>query len=401
MKKILAGIATFFLAVLLVACNNKVENVVISKVYGATDLDNNVIELYNNSNKDVSLSGYSLRFYTNGSKEVSHTISLTGKIGANDFFTISGKAFNISEYKEKIDFTYTEDRLPFNGNDAIELAYKKKGVDVVGFIGMDINFSNKLTLIRLGEKKDYKPTTTYETESFINYVPDLFKYLKNDNHEIKTVEQLLAGPRLEDRYFDMPFKDPNQENAGGGGVIAARWTFIADGDTASFTGEGYPGGSMRYFYINTPEVNGTYVSAEPWGYVASKYNKEYLLTESNRDKVLLQSIPGYTLTETHGRNIGLIWVNGHLSQFLIVAEGLSEDVSILYNDYDLLLSYKEVPYLTFLLFAEQNAIDNGWGTKGYPKNPNGEKSPDWNYQSGSLATTNPNWKPHLPLPWNN
>ena len=67
------------------------------------------------------------------------------------------------------------------------------------------------------------------------------------------------------------------------------------------------------------------------------------------------------------------------------------------------LTYKDVPYLTFLKFAEEYARSQGWAMHGYPGNPDGEKSPDWNYQAnngtGGLATTNPTWEPHNPLPW--
>ena len=73
-------------------------------------------------------------------------------------------------------------------------------------------------------------------------------------------------------------------------------------------------------------MNGSNVSAEPLGYVASKYNKEYLLGDSNSKTIHIQSIPGNSLQEGYGRNLGLVWISGALSQFWIVAEGLSEDV---------------------------------------------------------------------------
>jgi hypothetical protein len=133
--------------------------------------------------------------------------------------------------------------------------------------------------------------------------------------------------------------------------------------------------------------------------VASKYNKQFLLNNASQKEIHVQSMKGYALNEGYGRYLGLVWVNGYLSQFLIVAEGLSEDVGTNYNDYDLAMHYKNVPYLTFLRFAEQRAKENGWGVKGYPANPNGEKSPDWNYDTNVLTTENPVWTPHLALPW--
>jgi endonuclease YncB( thermonuclease family) len=290
--------------------------------------------------------------------------------------------------------------LPFNGNDVIELVHKDNRVDIIGFEGTDIDYALNLTLIRLGEVTDYKGSTTFDTFTFISYIPDVFKYLKNDTHEIKTLEDLYAGPQLEERYKNMPYIDPNNEENGAGGAVLVTNTSVADGDTAYFSAmNGFPGGSVRYFYLNTAEVDGGFVSAEPWGYVASKYNKEYLLNDSENKEIRIQSIPGSALNEGYGRNLGLVWINDYLSQFLIVAEGLTEDVPTIYEAYDLLLTYKDVPYLTFMRFAEQRAKENGWGLKGYPTNPDGEKSPDWNYQSNSKATTDPTWEPHLELPW--
>ena len=52
-----------------------------------------------------------------------------------------------------------------------------------------------------------------------------------------------------------------------------------------------------------------------------------------------------------------------------------------------------------LRFAQYRAELNGWGTKGYPNNPDGEKSPDWNYDTRRNTTQNPVWTPHLQLPW--
>jgi hypothetical protein len=50
-------------------------------------------------------------------------------------------------------------------------------------------------------------------------------------------------------------------------------------------------------------------------------------------------------------------------------------------------------------FAEARAVNNGWGVKGFPSNVEGEKSPDWNYQTNRNTTINPVWTPHLALPW--
>lgn len=400
MKKILLVFIVTAISFGLIACKKTSSPIVISKIF-ETDLQaNNIIELYNPSEQDIDLKDYVLNFYTNGSLEVSTTIDLNGIIKSNDYFVIGSSNAFIQSNKEKYDFLYEDGSLPFNGNDAIELMLKKEVIDYVGLVGSDVDFSRNLTLIRLGNKEDYKPSKTFDKFSFIYYLPDMFQYLKNDTHEIKTLDQLLDGPRLEERYKSMPYVDPDQPTFGGGGAVPTLLSGVADGDTAFFTANnGFPGGSVRYFYINTPEVDGSFVQAEPWGYVASKYNKEYLLVNPSEKEIYVQSIKGYALKEVNQRNIGLIWVNGHLSQFLIVREGLSEDVGMSYSHYDYEMHYKNVPYLTFLRFAENHAKINGWGTKGYPSNPDGEWAPDWNFQTNSNTTTNPVWTPHFPLPW--
>ncbi|VEU83049.1 lamin tail domain-containing protein [Acholeplasma hippikon] len=403
MKKTLLSIIFVFAAFVLVACGkNEAKPLVISKVYTSEAQEDNLIELYNASEKAIELKNYSIQIYTNGSKEVNQTIALTGSIESEGYYVIGSSFHTDSNVKAKIDLVY-ENFLPFNGNDAIELAYNKKGIDLVGTIGSDSVFAFNLTIIRTGLKEEYAPSMEYKFTKFISYVPNAYQYLKNDNHEIKTVEDILKGPKLEQRYLETTYVNPTRPTVGNGGVITTTLQSIADGDTAWFVAkDGFPGGSVRYYYINTPEVNGSYVNAQPWGYVASKYNKEYLLVNASTKTLQLQSIPNYSLTEGNGRNLSLVWVNGHLSQFMIAAEGLTQ-VPLSFESYDLLLTYKDIPYLTFLKFAEENAKANGWGIHGYPTNPNGEKSPDWNYQAnggvGALATTNPNWKPHLPLPW--
>ncbi|MDY0276798.1 MAG: lamin tail domain-containing protein [Acholeplasma sp.] len=400
MKKMFLFLATLSLVILLTACGKATSPLVISKIYGARAMSDNVIELYNPSDKDIELGKYSLQFYTNSSKEVGKTFALSGTVKANSYFAISGPSFSKSDYATLIDLKLPEN-LPYNGNDAIELVLNKTSIDLVGYnAGMSIAFSERLTLIRLGNKKDYAPSATFDPHTFIYYLPELFEYLKNDNYEIKTLEDLYKGPKLDDRYKELSFADPDTPSIGYGGAVLVENTSIADGDTASFkASNGFSGGSMRYYYINTPEVDNQYTSAEPWGYVASKYNKKYLLVNSSTKEIYVQSIPGVNLKETNGRSLGLVWVNGHLSQFLIVSEGLTERVGSTYTESDLQLHYKNVPYLTFLRFAEDRASDNGWGVYGYPIKVDGEKSPDWSYTNNKNTTTDPVWKPHLTLPW--
>lgn len=374
-------------------------NVVISKLFTASKVKDNVIELYNNGDEDEDLSLFKLNFYQNGSDEITTTINLSGTIKANSYFTIAGAAFSVEKYQDLIDFTYSEDFLPYNGDDVIELFKYNKAFDTIGHIGYPIEFSTNLTLIRLGKKEDYKPTTEYDWFSYISYVADVFQYLKNDSHKIQTLEDLYNGPKLEVAY---KLKNYSNGQLGTGGAVRVKDVLsVADGDTATFLYDGKENSmSHRYYYIDTPEVDGGNVEAEPWGYVASKLNKEYILNDHQNKEIYVQSIPNYSLTETYGRNIGLIWINGSLSQFLTVREGLSTAVSASINNIDRELTSDYVPYIVFLRFAEERARINGWGLHGYPKNPDGDVAPDWDFVNDKKNPTF-EWEPHLPMPWDN
>ncbi len=379
-------------------------NLVFSKLITGTASRNNVIELYNAGTTGLDLSSFSIDFYSNGSEEVTASIELSGSLSEQSFFIIGSANTTTEGLLEKMDFVYPSVSLPFNGNDYIAITKDGLKIDVLGYLGSDFDYSKNVTLIRLGETASYQASVNYDPFQFIRYIPDYTTSLGLDTHPIKTIDQLMEGPMLEERYLSMPYVQVGSTTVGGGGAVLTTNSSVADGDTAFFSaGNGFPGGSVRYYYINTPEVDGSYTNAEPWGYVASKYHKEFIMSNRNSSTFRVQSIPGGALKEVNNRSLGLIWVNGQLAQFLIVREGLTEDVGMSFGASDLLLTDRDVPYLTFLQFAEHQAKLNGWGTKGYPIQLTGEKSPDWNYQAnggvGALSTTNPVWLPHIELPW--
>ena len=95
---------------------------------------------------------------------------------------ISGSNPNDSFIQTHVDFNHASN-LPFNGNDVIELYYEDTLLDQFGLLGFDINFALDLTMIRLGEKESYTGAKSFNAFNYIAYVPDAFKYLKNDDHE--------------------------------------------------------------------------------------------------------------------------------------------------------------------------------------------------------------------------
>lgn len=404
MKKVLGLFLVLATTVFLVSCNGKKEKLVVSKLYTASSMSNNAIELYNNSDKDIALADYTIDIYGNGLDEVSTSIQLEGTIKANDYYVIGSANFDEDEFSgvtEKFDLTLDK-TIGFNGDDALTLKKKGKTIDYLGYTtGIAVNYSKNTTLIRIGNKEDYVANKEFKQFDFIQYKVDAFDYLKNDNHEIKTLEQIYKGPILEQRYKDLPYQDETGR-IGTGGASVATLNSVADGDTATFTFDEKPVGSSshRYYYIDTAEVSGPNTNNEPWGPTASRFNKEFLLNDAKNKTLHVQSVPGNGLFDTYNRNLGLIWVDGALSQFLIVAEGLSL-VSPSFDETDMKLTYKDVPYLTFLVFAQERAKENGWGRHGFPSNPKGEKASDWDYNSNSPFTEGAkSWEPHLEINWN-
>ena len=426
MKKILSFLGIFMISILMVSCKKKppkptntkptethvettvdeptethvettvdepLENIVFSKLFTARRRANNLIEIYNNTDKDIDLTNYAIDFYGDGETEVTSSIELAGVIKSKDYYVLASDNFEFEEYESKFDYIH-DGSLPFNGDDAMAISYKGRVIDFIGYnTGIAIRYSVDSTMIRLGLTKDYQANAKFDGFNFIKYLPDKYEYLKNDDHKIKTFEQIMMGPSLYDFYLDLEY---SSNGIGTGGAPIATLSHVADGDTATFNFAGKPNtSSHRYYYIDTPEKGGANTNDEPWGEVATFFNRNVILANASQKEIRVQSVPQGALTETYGRNLGLIWVNDQLSQFLIVREGLSK-VNETYDDIDLLLHWNDVPFKTFLLFAQNNAKVNGWGVHGYPFNSMGEMAPDWDYRDDTRIYDF-DWGPHYPV----
>jgi hypothetical protein len=92
------------------------------------------IEIYNPSSASVSLSGYSLELYANGTSTATNTLNLTGTLAAFDVYVVANSQ-SAAPVLAAADITSAV--CAFNGNDAIALKHNGSVIDVVGEIGVN------------------------------------------------------------------------------------------------------------------------------------------------------------------------------------------------------------------------------------------------------------------------
>ena len=108
----------------------------ISEYIEASSGNDKLLEIYNGTGTTVSLDGYSINLYSNGSSTASSTYSFSSSASlTNDsVFSIvnagAAAAYKVGTYVESV-VTY------FNGNDAIALLKNGVIIDLIGVIGVD------------------------------------------------------------------------------------------------------------------------------------------------------------------------------------------------------------------------------------------------------------------------
>ena len=381
MKKIFGSIFGLILLAVISGCGSKTgADLVISKYYDGALLTNNAIEIYNTTEENVNLKGYTLVIYAGDKAEI--TINLSGEIKTKDFFLIVHEETTNTDLLDKYD---QKGALTYTGSRAVAIQYKGKIVDVIGNISnMNVQFGQNATLIR--KDGHFTPKAEFDFFDYIMYGPDLHQYLKNFDYPIKTTEQLLQGPKLEDRYKEMELIDPKNGNLGGGGAKVATLGAISDGDTAAF--DVFPV-RIRFYYVNTPEVNSSYVTEEEFGYQASNFTKQYLTDAEKAGKEFrVQTLKGGAIKETNDRYLGLVWVDGVLLNHVIVRNGLSLVSGANPTGIDMAMTDRDIPYLTFLLHAQRYAKDNHWRLHW---KPDGIRDKNWDYLNNKGKAQN--WTP--------
>jgi hypothetical protein len=101
-------------------------------VEGASN--NKAVEIFNPTDQDISLTGYTVHTYNNGSSVPTNSFNLTGTIAAGDAYVIANSQADFLILDEA---DYTSSITWFNGNDALVLYFGGQAIDAIGIPGVD------------------------------------------------------------------------------------------------------------------------------------------------------------------------------------------------------------------------------------------------------------------------
>lgn len=364
--------------------NEKVETkLLISEYIEGSGEKNKAIEIYNFSDEEVDLSEYKIGHYRMEETPDS-TVALSGKLKAKETYVVVADSSDSEELRSKADFISKD--LFFTGKGVVALLLKDQIVDSLGYLTYYNEYAVDVTLVR---KVDYlSPRPSYDAYDWIKYAKDNYKYLGNVENSV-TPEELLNGPCLDDKYFDLnayPFyyNDGNALRGGGGAVKGAVKNNI-DGDTSDLYVEGinprdfmdnssYYGTSSkgtwlrsRYYGVDTPESGGI-GGIQEFGMMA-KYYTAYI--QNNADTMYIQTVKGDSLLGNFGRLLGYIWAD---KDTMVNYETIKAGYSVASFDTHYDMMYKDLPYESYFYNANLYARKNKLGRYG-------EKDPYWNYDA--------------------
>ena len=125
---------------------------------------NKFLEITNISDKDIDLSAYLLRIYTNGNESSTNQVQLSGTLaaGASKVYKNSKADATLPDgvEAEAID----DNVINFNGNDPMAIICNNEIADLLGEIGSSADFGKDVTLRRLSTVT--APTATYNSEEW-------------------------------------------------------------------------------------------------------------------------------------------------------------------------------------------------------------------------------------------
>ncbi len=374
----------------LVSCNSSQQgnenSLMISEVVDGTERKDLAVELYNNTDKEIDLSTYSLCIQF--SEEVSSDIPLSGVVKAKETFVFVHKDAISDELKAKangfIFIGLESNNILYNGKQPLALKKENKRIDLVGtWDSFGIDYATDRTLTR---KKEFLfARNTFDEYDWIRYNTDEFSYLGTIDVSV-TEKELLEGPRLEEKDLSAPFsiQQENGQYLGGGGVMDVEVAFYVDGDTTGFNYsdtkeiaklEIEQGTKVRYQNIDTPESYEGNI--QRFGIVAKNYTNRILRTAL---ELKVQTTINGAIKDTFSRVLAWVWADEKLVNFEVVKRGYSE-VAFGSND---IMMYKGVSYTSYLYNAMLYAEKKQLGIHGDINGKYGETDPYWDYENGHV-----------------
>lgn len=374
----------------LVGCNSSssgnANSLMISEVVDGSERKNLAIEVYNNTDKEISLDNYA--FSIQFSEQVTANIPLSGVVAAKDTFVFVHKDAVSEDLKAKADgFIFIgleSNNVLYTGKQPLALKKGSKKIDVVGeWDSVGIDYATDRTLTR---KKEFLfARTEFDEYDWIRYNVDEFSYLGTIETSV-TEEELLLGPRLEEKDFNAPFsiQQENGQYLGGGGVMDVEVAFYVDGDTTGFRYsdtdeiaklEIEQGAKVRYQNIDTPESYEGNI--QRFGIVAKNYTNRIL---QNAIELRVQTTINGAIKDTFSRVLAWVWADEKLVNFEVVKRGYSE---VAFGSNDIMI-YKGVSYTSYLYNAMLYAKKKQLGVHSDIKGKYGEKDPYWDYENNHV-----------------
>lgn len=267
--------------------------------------NNRAIEIYNPTDATINLDDYHLALFMNGAFTMTHKIQLAGLLAPGKTYVVAyrGSSESVLALADQ-----QSSLLLFDGNDVVQLRYKNNT-----YIDTVYNLGN-LLFIMWNEMFIRSASVTVGSRAFIlgqwdAYVPTFVSPLGTHPYEKPSVIQIDLS------YLNNTWGSPTAS-----GMVLTTVTSIADGDTARFAPSGAfdASNSVRFLGVDTPE---TFPSVDPWGLEAKAYTVSILSQPGA--VIYLQSDPFLGATETYGRFLGYVWVNGSLLNLDLVRNGFS------------------------------------------------------------------------------
>lgn len=273
----------------------------ISKVV-ENDTNNSAVEIYNPFDYAVDLGDYHIVIYSNGAITPTYMIQLTGQLLPEQTFVIvkSNASETLKAYADLL-----SEWLVFDGNDVIQLRYKNNTyIDTISQIGTQTFVMRDEVFVRGTHVTG--GTRSFSLKEWDEYIPSYYDVL--GSHPLERPSMMVMDRTL----LNNTFGDPNVS-----GMIIVTLAGINDGDTASFN-PGFTGGQrVRFLGIDTPE---TFPTVDPGGLEAKNFTTQRLNAAT---EIILQSDPDLGSSDTFGRTLAYIWVDGVLLNYELVYYGHS------------------------------------------------------------------------------